>query len=182
MSEPSSSTSSTAGTATAVAPVPDGYTSLTPFLCVADGNAAIDFYTAAFGATVVMRTDTPAGGVAHAELDFGHGRLQLGDAAEEYGLVAPSAAGREGRDDQGGSDRATHSVCLYLSDVDAVTARAVELGATLREPPATFVTGDRFASILDPFGHRWAIMTRVEDVSPEEQERRLSEWAAAQPS
>lgn len=176
MSEPSASISSAAGTATAVAPVPDGYTSLTPFLCVADGNAAIDFYTAAFGARVVMRMDTPAGGVAHAELDFGNGRLQLGEAAEEYGLVAPS------RDDQGGSDRATHSVCLYLSDVDAVTARAVELGATLREPPSTFVTGDRFASILDPFGHRWAIMTRVEDVSPEEQERRLAEWAASEPS
>ena len=59
-----------------------------------------------------------------------------------------------------------------------MTARAVELGATLREAPSTFVTGDRFASVLDPFGHRWAIMTRVEDVSPEEQERRLAEWAA----
>ena len=177
MSEPTSSTSttSTAGTATAVRPVPPGYTSLTPFLCVADGGAAIDFYTAAFGATVVMRMDNSSGGVAHAELDFGHGRLQLGEAAEEYGLAAPR------RDDQGGGQEgATHSVCLYLPDVDAATARAVELGATLREPPTTFVTGDRFASILDPFGHRWAIMTRVEDVSPEEQERRLAEWAAGE--
>lgn len=101
--------------------------------------------------------------------------LQLGEAAEEYGLVAP------GRDEHNGHDGATHSVCLYLADVDAVTARAVELGATLREPPATFVTGDRFASILDPFGHRWAIITRVEEVSPAEQERRLAEWAAAEP-
>lgn len=158
----------------AVQPIPPGYTSLTPFLCVADGAAAIDFYTAAFDATVVSRMDTPGGGVAHAELDFGHGRLQLGDAAEEYGLTAPEPPRRDGQ------DRATHSVCLYLPDVDAVTARAVELGAVLREPPATFVTGDRFASVLDPFGHRWAIMTRVEDVAPEEQERRLAEWAAGE--
>ena len=50
----------------------------------------------------------------------------------------------------------------------------------MREKPDTFVTGDRFASIRDPFGQRWAVMTRVEDVSPEEQERRLAEWAAQQ--
>lgn len=153
-----------------VAPVPEGYTSLTPFLCVADGNAAIDFYTAAFGASVVSRMDTPDGGVAHAELDFGTGRLQLGDAAEAYGLVAPEPAGAP----------VNHSLALYLDDTDAVTARAVELGATVREPPTTFVTGDRFASVVDPFGHRWSIMTRVEDVSPEEQERRLAEWAATE--
>jgi uncharacterized glyoxalase superfamily protein PhnB len=167
-------TSSTDSAAThsasgAVAAVPPGYTALTPFLCVRDGSAAIDFYCQAFGATLVSRMDTPSGGVAHAELDFGNGRLQLADAMPDYGLVAPS-----------GDDAVNHSTCLYLPDVDAVTARAVELGATLREPPSTFVTGDRFASILDPFGHRWAIMSRVEDVSPEEQERRLAEWASSE--
>ena len=166
MTDPSDPRSAPAGT---VSPVPAGYTSLTPFLCVSDGAAAIDFYGQAFGATVVSRMASPSGGVAHAELDFGVGRLQLADAMPDHGLVAPS-----------GEDRVTHSICLYLPDVDAVTARAVELGATLREPPGTFVTGDRFASVLDPFGHRWAIMTRVEDVPPEEQERRLAEWSAAE--
>jgi PhnB protein len=150
----------------AVRPVPEGYTSLTPFLCVVDGNAAIDFYRDAFAARLVSRMDSPGGGVAHAELDFGQGRLQLSDALPDLGLVAPT-----------GEDRVSHSTCLYTADVDAVTARAVELGATLREAPSTFVTGDRFASLLDPFGHRWAVMTRVEDVPPEEQERRLAEWA-----
>lgn len=159
-SAPASGTSTTA-----VRPVPEGYTSLTPFLCVADGNAAIDFYRDVFGATLVMRMDLPGGGVAHAELDFGQGRLQLSDAMPDHGLVAPS-----------GEDRVSQSTCLYLADVDAVTARAVERGATLREAPSTFVTGDRFASVMDPFGHRWAIMTRVEDVPLEEQERRLAEW------
>ena len=152
-----------------VAPVPPGYTSLTPFLCVRDGAAAIDFYCRAFGATVVSRMDLPSGGVAHAELDFGQGRLQLGDPMPDHGLVAPD-----------GGDQVSASTCLYLPDVDAATERAVALGATLREPPSTFVTGDRFASLLDPFGHRWAVMTRVEDVSPEEQERRLAEWASTE--
>ena len=150
----------------ALRPVPDGYTSLTPFLCVADGDAAIDFYRDVFGATLVTRMDLPGGGVAHAELDFGQGRLQLSDAMPDFGLVAPS-----------GEDRVSQSTCLYTADVDAVTARAVERGATLREAPTTFVTGDRFASVMDPFGHRWAILTRVEDVPLAEQERRLAEWA-----
>ncbi len=105
-----------------------------------------------------------------AELDLGAGRLQLGDPAEQYGLVPPA---REG-------DRVSSSTCIYVADVDAVFAQAVARGATVREQPATFVTGDRFASVYDPFGHRWAVMTRVEDVSPEEAERRLAEWAASQ--
>jgi len=114
--------------------------------------------------------DGPDGTVPHAELDFGLGRLQLGDPAEQYGLVAPT------RD----ADRVSASTCLYVANVDAVFTEAVRRGATVREEPATFVTGDRFASIYDPFGHRWAIMTRVEDVTAEEAERRLSEWAATQ--
>ena len=148
---------------------PDGYTTLTPFLVCSPAAAAIDFYCSVFGASVVSRMDAPDGSVPHAELDLGEGRLQLGDPAAAYGLVAPDPAG----------DAVSSSTCIYVADVDAVVARAVERGATVREQPATFVTGDRFASVIDPFGHRWAVMTRVEDVDPAEAERRLAEWAAA---
>jgi PhnB protein len=150
-----------------VAPIPPGYTSLTPFLVVDGARAAIDFYTAVFGATVVSVMDGPDGTVAHAELDFGHGRLQLSDPNPKFGLVAGD-----------GGPAVTHSTCLYCPDVDAVVARAVEHGATLREEVSTFVTGDRFGSIVDPFGQRWAVMTRVEDVSKEEADRRLAAWGA----
>ena len=146
---------------------PDGYTTLTPFLVCSPAAAAIDFYCAVFGARVVSRMDAPDGTVPHAELDLGLGRLQLGDPSEAYGLVAP------------GSGPVSSSTCVYVADVDAVTDAAVARGAVLREPPATFVTGDRFASVIDPYGHRWAVMTRVEEVSPEESDRRLAEWAAA---
>ena len=149
---------------------PDGYTTLTPFLVCSPAAEAIRFYADVFGATVVQRMDGPDGTVVHAELDLGDGRLQLGDPNDEYGLVAP-----RGR----AADRVSSSTCIYVPDVDAVFARAVERGATVREEPATFVTGDRFASVYDPFGHRWAVMTKVEDVSPEEAERRLSEWASS---
>ncbi len=150
---------------------PDGYTTLTPFLVCSPAAEAIRFYADVFGATVVQRMDGPDGTVVHAELDLGLGRLQLGDPNDAYGLAAPGGQT---------SDRVSSSTCVYVADVDAVFTRAVERGATVREEPATFVTGDRFASVYDPFGHRWAIMTKVEDVSPEEADRRLAEWAATQ--
>ena len=150
---------------------PDGYTPLTPFLVCSPAAEAIRFYEEVFGATVVSRMDGPDGAIPHAELDFGTGRLQLGDPADDYGLVAPTGQAE---------DKASSSTCIYVEDVDAVFERAVERGATVREKPSTFVTGDRFASIYDPFGHRWAVMTKVEEVSPEETERRLAEWAATQ--
>lgn len=150
---------------------PDGYTSLTPFLVCSPAADAIDFYRDVFGATVVMRMDGPDGSVPHAELQLPVGRLQLGDPSTEYGLVAPAVPPPA---------LISSSTCIYVGDVDAVFARAVERGAVVREEPSTFVTGDRFASVVDPFGHRWAIMTKVEDVSTEEQERRLAEWAGSE--
>lgn len=151
---------------------PEGYTTLTPFLVCSPAAEAIRFYSDVFGATVVGRMDGPDGTVMHAELDLGDGRLQLSDPNDSYGLIPPAGQA---------ADRVSGSTCIYVADVDAVFAAAVERGATVREKPTTFVTGDRFASIYDPFGHRWAVMTRVEDVSPEEAERRLSEWAASEP-
>jgi PhnB protein len=152
-------------------PVPADYTTLTPFLVVAGAARAIDFYCDVFGAAVVSRTDGPDGSVPHAELDFGAGRLQLGDPAPAHGLVAPEP-----------STVVSHSTMIYCAGIDDVFQRAVKAGATVIAEPATFVTGDRFGVMIDPFGHRWAIMTRVKDVSPEEAERRVQQWLADQPS
>lgn len=150
-----------------VKPIPEGYTSLTPFLCIDGAAEAIDFYVEVFGAKLIERMDGQDGIVAHAELDFGAGRLQVSDPQEAYQLAAPKLG-----------ESVTHSVALYCPDVDDVVARAENAGATIREPAQTFVTGDRFASILDPFGQRWTVMTRVEDVSAEERDRRMAEWAS----
>jgi len=149
--------------------VPAGYTSLTPFLVVDGAARAIEFYCAVFGAAVVSRTDGPDGSVPHAELDFGNGRLQLGDPAPKLGLTAPPTTGS-----------VSHSTMIYCTDVDDVYQRAIKAGAAPIEEPATFVTGDRFGVVMDPYGHRWAIMTRVEDVPAEEAERRVKQWLASQ--
>jgi uncharacterized glyoxalase superfamily protein PhnB len=149
-----------------VNPIPEGYTSLTPFLVVDGAAKAIEFYTSVFGATLIEKMDGSGGSIAHAELDFGNGRLQLSDPNADYKLEAVER-----------KDSVTHSMVLYCADVDAVVASAEKAGATIREAIQTFVTGDRFASIVDPFGQRWAVMTRVEEVDAEERDRRLAEWA-----
>ncbi len=168
-SESSSATNSTSKTAdTDHHGPPAGFTSLTPFIAVAPAAAAIDLYAELFGTRVTSRLDGPDGTVMHCELDFGHGRLQVGDPMSEFGLTAPDPAG----------DRAAYSLGVYVHDVDATTARARELGATVREEPSDFVTGDRFASIRDPFGVRWTLMHRAESVSDAQVQQRLDAWVA----
>jgi PhnB protein len=147
---------------------PHGATSLTPFLAIPDARGAIAYYRDVFGARVVDVTEM-GGTVAHAVLDFGNGLLQLGEPMPAYGLVAAPDG-----------DNDCYSLGLYCPDVDAVVARGAAAGATVREQPSTFVSGDRFASIRDPFGVRWSIMTRVEDLSEEDSARRVAEWARQQ--
>jgi uncharacterized glyoxalase superfamily protein PhnB len=149
---------------------PHGSTSLTPHVVVTPAEKAMEFYRDVLGARIVDVTRMPGSDlVAHAVLDFGTGMLTLSDPMDSYGLIAGDPA-----------KGTTFSLALYVPNVDEVTASAAALGATIREPATTFVSGDRFASILDPFGLRWSIMTRVEDISPEESARRIAAWAAEQ--
>ncbi|WP_110180773.1 VOC family protein [Nocardioides solisilvae] len=148
--------------------IPRGFTSLTPFLAVPDARGAIAFYRDVLGARVVDVTEM-GGVVVHADLALAQGRFQVGEPSPDYHLVPPPAG-----------DEDCYSLGLYVEDADAVVERAVAAGATLREPLATFVSGDRYASIRDPFGVRWTVMTRVEDLSEEESASRVAAWAAAQ--
>ncbi|NNC12404.1 VOC family protein [Planctomonas sp. JC2975] len=150
--------------------MPHGSTSITPHIVVRNAAAALDFYRDVFGARVLDVTRFPGGdGVAHAILDFGTGMLTLSDPMESYGLVAPDEP-----------ERHDYSLALYVPNCDDVTDAAAAAGATVREPVATFVTGDRYSSLLDPFGVRWSVMTRVEDLSFEESADRVAQWASSQ--
>lgn len=144
--------------------IPHGSTSLTPHIVVSPAESALSMYPGVFGAR--LSDVTRMGGlVVHAVVDFPYGRLTLSDPMPTYDLVAPGAHG------------VTYSLALYVRDVDAVVARAVSAGMRIREPLSTFVSGDRYASLLDPFGIRWSVMTRVEDLSPEESAARVAKWA-----
>lgn len=128
-----------------VNPIPDGYHSIVPFIVVNEAAKAIEFYKQVFDAEVLMRNDGPDGSVMHCDLKIGDSVLQLGDANPQWGLESPNA------------EQITASLALYVEDCDAVYAKAVEAGATVREEPSVFLTGDRYASIADPFGRRWSI-------------------------
>lgn len=146
---------------------PNNATSLTPFLAIPGAAEAVAFYRDVFGARVIDVTEM-GGVVVHADLDFGLGLLQIGEPTPEYHLIAPPG----GEDD-------CYSLGVFVPDTDAVVEKAVAAGAVVREPASTFVSGDRFASVRDPFGVRWSIMSRVEDLSEEESTRRVQEWAAS---
>ena len=147
----------------AVKSVPEGYPSLSPYLIVRDGAAAIEFYQKVFGATLRMKLDAPGGRVGHAELEIGNGLVMLADEHPEMGALAPTTIG--------GTPVGLH---LYLEDVDAVAKKAIAAGATLKRPVENQFYGDRLGSIIDPFGHLWHISTHVEDVSPEEMQKRMA--------
>ena len=149
---------------------PTGYTSITPFIVVNNPSEAIEFYKSVFSVKVKDVTEFPDENgniiIAHAVLDFGNGHLQLGAANPAYHLVPPP-----------GEDNVCYSLGIYVEDADRAFEKAVEKGAIVREPISYFVSGDRYGSILDPYGVRWSIMSRVEDLSEEESIRRVAEWA-----
>lgn len=150
--------------------VPNGVTSITPFITVMNPSEAIEFYKTVFNARVKGITEYVDGEgnkiIVHAELDFGNGCLQLGAANPAFKLILSP----EG-------DNACYSLGIYVANVDQVFENAVAKGAKVREAVVSFVSGDRFGSIIDPFGVRWSIMTRIEDLSEEESGRRVEEWA-----
>jgi PhnB protein len=146
-----------------VSPIPATYPRVSPHLSVTDAANAIEFYTRILGATERMRMPAPDGRIAHAEITIGDSVIMVGD--EQQGGVDPSPT------TLGGSPVA---LFLYVEDVDDVFRRASEGGATVVKEPEDQFYGDRVAMFDDPFGHRWNIATHIEDVPPEEMQRRLA--------
>lgn len=136
-----------------VKPIPDGYHSVTPFLNVHGAEQAIDFLVRAFGAEERSKMKTPSGAVAHAEVRIGDSVVMLSEAT----ATAPT----------------TSMLLLYVSDCDAVYAKALAAGAKSHMEPKDQPWGDRFARVVDPFGNDWSIATHIEDISRDEMDRRM---------
>jgi PhnB protein len=148
-----------------VKPIPDGYHSVTPYLIVKGGAAAIEFYKKAFGATEVMRLPGPDGKVGHAEIRIGDSVVMLADEHLEMGAKSPQTIG--------GSPV---SILLYVEDVDAVVRKAVAAGAKIQRPVEDKFYGDRMGTLDDPFGHIWHVATHTENVTPEEMKKRAAQF------
>ncbi len=150
-------------------PVPDHYRRVTPALVVAGASKALEFYAEVFGATERTRVPGPGGTIAHAEIEIGDSVLIVEDASPYMGTKAPPA---------GGLDGSPVFLYVYVPDVDATVETAVKHGARLVRAPTDQFYGDRDSFVIDPFGHSWTIASHVEDVTPEEMMRRMTEMQA----
>jgi PhnB protein len=144
----------------AVAAIPPGYHTVTPYLILKDAVKALDFYKRAFGATELFRLDAPDGTIAHAEVKIGDSPVMFGEEME----------GHRGPQSLGGTPV---SLMIYVPDVDRMFAQAIAAGGKVVRPVADQFYGDRTGTLVDPFGHQWSIATHVEDVPAAEMESRM---------
>jgi len=143
--------------------IPDGYSNVTPYLVIKGAANAIEFYKSVFGATERFRMPMPGDRIGHAELQIGDSVIMLADECNEMATRNPLAIG--------GTPVSIH---LYVKDVDNVVNSAKTHGAQVIREVANQFYGDRSGTIKDPFGHIWNISTHVEDVSPEEMQKRMA--------
>jgi len=148
--------------------IPKGYNAVTPYLAIQGAAAAIDFYKKVFGAMELMRMPGPAGKLGHVEIRVGDSKVMLADESEQMNFLGPKA--------RGGTPVHIH---LYVKDVDATVARAVEMGAKMMREVQDMFYGDRTAAIEDPFGHFWHVSTHIRDVSMKEMQRVAEEMMKA---
>ena len=141
--------------------IPDGYATVTPYLYIRDAARAIEFYKSAFGAIELFRMAAPGGRIGHAELQIGNSRIMLADEFPDMNVRGPESL-----------DGTTVSFLIYVEDVDSEFNRAIAAGAKVLRPVKDQFYGDRSGTLADPFGHSWTIATHLEDVSPDEMNRR----------
>ncbi|MDD2304213.1 MAG: VOC family protein [Prolixibacteraceae bacterium] len=150
---------------TKVKAIPEGWNSLTAYISVKGALEAIEFYKNAFGAKETGRLTMPDGSIGHAELEIGDSKIMLAEENEQWGNLSPQTIGGT-----------PVSLCIYVEDVDAVFAKALQAGAKVTGEMVVKdqFYGDRTGGITDPFGHKWSIMTHIEDVSFEEMQKRMN--------
>jgi PhnB protein len=148
-----------------VKPIPEGYHTATPALTVDDAARALEFYVRAFSAKKRAGVSSFSGKILHAEFQIGDSIFMVSDEFPNMRSKSPKSLGG-----------ASGSVWLYVPEVDALYNQAVAAGATSVMPPTDMFWGDRFASVLDPFGHHWSIATHREDVPPAEMEARSKKF------
>jgi PhnB protein len=140
----------------------EGQHTITAHLVIRGADKAIEFYKNGFGAQAQAVHHTPDGKVMHAELKIGDSTIMLADEFPGMGTCASPQT-------LGGT---TTVLNLYAENIDQLFDRAVKAGATVTMPLSNQFWGDRYGQLKDPFGHAWALGQHVEDVAPEELERR----------
>jgi PhnB protein len=146
-----------------VNPIPEAYRGATPYLSVKDATRAIKFYQRAFGAREVIQVRQPDGKIGHAELRIGDAPIMLADEFPEINFRSPESIGGT-----------PVNILIYVNDVDALVDQATAAGAKLLRPVEDQPYGSRVGVLEDPFGHSWSFATHIEDVSPENIQKRAA--------
>ncbi len=147
----------------------DEFHTITPQLVVRGAADAISFYQKVFGAKELLRNLAPDGtSIMHAELLCGDSRFFVNDEFPEHGTLSPQSLN--------GSPVTLH---IYVSNVDEVFERALSAGAKTVLPVENMFWGERYGIFNDPFGHRWSVSTRIEDLSPTENQERAAAYREA---
>ncbi len=133
------------------------------YLCVKDADAAVDFYSEAFGATEIFRLTEPSGRIGHIELNFGETIVMLSEEFPELEVLAPKS-----------SDNHASQVHLHVENCDKMAESAISNGARMINEPQDHFYGERSCKLEDPFGHLWLIGHTIEKVTPEEMQCRYT--------
>jgi PhnB protein len=131
-----------------------------PHIYVDGASDGIAFYARAFGAVELLRVYRPDGKILHAEISVCGSLVMIGDPDDKL-YAEPRALGR-----------CTASLHIFSDDNEALLRRAVEAGAEEIQPPTDLFYGANSASVRDPFGHVWVLLTWKQDLEPAEIERR----------
>jgi uncharacterized glyoxalase superfamily protein PhnB len=140
-----------------IKPIPEGFHAITPYLFVQGASRFIEFISAAFQGELISQQKRPDGTIMHATMRIGDSMLMLADATGEFGPMPAS-------------------IYLYVADCDAVYHRALRSGGVSVFPMMTLPSGERYGGIKDTVGNIWWVATHVEDVPPDEEERRWKEF------
>jgi uncharacterized glyoxalase superfamily protein PhnB len=143
----------------AVKPIPEGYHSVTPYLVVEDAAGLIEFMKRGLGAEERFKMEAPDGKIGHAEMQVGDSVVMLSSSTPEYPAMPAM-------------------IHLYVDNVDAVYKKALEAGATTVRELSDQFYGDRSGGVKDAFGNQWFVATHIEDVPPDEMEKRAAEAMA----
>jgi uncharacterized glyoxalase superfamily protein PhnB len=134
-----------------------------PYLRVHDTAQAIDFYARAFDAKEQFRLTEPSGRIGHAEIKIGAATVMLSDEYPDQGIKGPRSLGGT-----------TFSIHLHVGDVDRAFEQAVQAGAEVVRPLTNHFYGERSGTVRDPFGHEWLLGGQLEELTPEEMQRRYT--------
>jgi uncharacterized glyoxalase superfamily protein PhnB len=145
-----------------VNPVPDGYTTVTPWIIGHDTAGLLDFLKRAFDAEELARVVGEDGKIGHAEVRIGDAVVMAFDSRDDW------------------ADTPAY-LRLYVPDSEETQRRAIEAGATEVTRQTVLFFGDRVGRVRDPFGNLWWIQTRLEDLDEAELMRRaqLPEYVEA---